>query len=100
MDVGIKTPLKILQGHPLEEVRDVHADAVLTGGGEADSFAAYLERVADALGLPIHFVLGNHDYIGRAAMSFVLVMRVSIELAVKHDREECEDSQPRHRQGS
>ncbi len=48
----------------IEEVRDVHPDAVLIGGdtGEADSFAAYLERVADALGLPVYFVLGNHDY--------------------------------------
>ena len=48
----------------LEEVRDVHADTVLVGGdiGEADTFAAYLERIADALGLPVHFVLGNHDY--------------------------------------
>ncbi len=48
----------------LEEVRDVHADAVVVGGdiGEADTFAAYLERLTDAIGLPIHFVLGNHDY--------------------------------------
>ena len=48
----------------LEEVRDVHADAVLVGGdiGEADTFAGYLGRMADAIGLPIHFVLGNHDY--------------------------------------
>ena len=48
----------------LEEVRDVHADAVVVGGdiGEADTFAAYLERMTDAIGLPIHFVLGNHDY--------------------------------------
>ena len=48
----------------VEKVRDVHADAVVVGGdiGEADTFAAYLERVTDAIGLPIHFVLGNHDY--------------------------------------
>ncbi len=48
----------------LEDVRDVQADAVLIGGdiGEADSFAGYLERLAGALGLPVHFVLGNHDY--------------------------------------
>ncbi len=48
----------------IEEVRDARPDAILVGGdiGEADSFAEYLERVADALGLPVHFVLGNHDY--------------------------------------
>jgi 3',5'-cyclic AMP phosphodiesterase CpdA len=48
----------------LEEVRDVRADAVVVGGdiGEADTFAAYLERMTDEIGLPIHFVLGNHDY--------------------------------------
>ena len=46
------------------EVRTAHADVVLVGGdiGEADDCAGYLERMADALGLPVHFVLGNHDY--------------------------------------
>jgi 3',5'-cyclic AMP phosphodiesterase CpdA len=48
----------------IQELRDTATDAVLVGGdvGEAHSFAGYLERVADALGLPVHFVLGNHDY--------------------------------------
>lgn len=48
----------------IQELRDTAADAVLVGGdvGEADSFAGYLERVADALGRPVFFVLGNHDY--------------------------------------
>ena len=48
----------------VEELRNVRADAVLVGGdiGEADSFAEFLKRLADALGLPVHFVLGNHDY--------------------------------------
>lgn len=48
----------------IQELRDADAEAVLVGGdiGEADSFAWYLERVASAVGLPVYFVLGNHDY--------------------------------------
>jgi Icc protein len=48
----------------IEEVRDVRSDVVLIGGdiGEADSFTKYLEHIADALELPVYFVLGNHDY--------------------------------------
>ena len=48
----------------LEQLRTARPDVVLVGGdiGEADSFAGYLERMVDALGLPVHFVLGNHDY--------------------------------------
>lgn len=48
----------------IAEVRDAQPDAVLVGGdiGEAKSFAGYLERMAGEVGVPIHFVLGNHDY--------------------------------------
>jgi Icc-related predicted phosphoesterase len=48
----------------IDAVRDSQPDAVLIGGdiGEADSFAAYLERLTGGLDVPIHFVLGNHDY--------------------------------------
>ncbi len=39
-------------------------DAVLVGGdiGEAQSVAGYLAAMADALRVPIYFVLGNHDF--------------------------------------
>lgn len=48
----------------IADVRDAGPEAVLIGGdvGEADSFAVYLRRLADGLGVPVHFVLGNHDY--------------------------------------
>ena len=48
----------------LEQLQTARPDVVLVGGdiGEADSFAGYLQRMVDALGLPVHFVLGNHDY--------------------------------------
>ncbi len=48
----------------VREVRDDRPYAVLVGGdvGEAPSFAGYLQRLGDAIDLPIHFVLGNHDY--------------------------------------
>lgn len=48
----------------VQELRDADADVVLVGGdvGEADSFAGYLERLAEAVGKAVHFVLGNHDY--------------------------------------
>jgi Icc protein len=39
-------------------------DAVLVGGdiGEGQSVAGYLAAMADALRVPIYFVLGNHDF--------------------------------------
>lgn len=45
-------------------VRQLSVDSVLIGGdiGEAPSFAAYLEELADRIGRPVYFVLGNHDY--------------------------------------
>jgi Icc protein len=41
-----------------------HFDAVLVGGdvGEAPSVAGHLAAMADALHVPIYFVLGNHDF--------------------------------------
>jgi Icc protein len=47
-------------------VREAEADAVLLGGdiGEAPDVREHLERLDARLGLPIHFVLGNHDYYG------------------------------------
>ena len=46
------------------EVVAARPDAVLVGGdiGEAGSVAGYLERLADAVRVPVYFVLGNHDY--------------------------------------
>jgi predicted phosphohydrolase len=45
-------------------IREVDADAVLLGGdiGEAPDVEEYLEALDARLGLPILFVLGNHDY--------------------------------------
>ena len=45
-------------------IRDAGADAVLLGGdiGEAPDVEDYLEDLDARLGLPIYFVLGNHDY--------------------------------------
>jgi hypothetical protein len=42
------------------------ADAVLFTGdiGEAESFAGFIEHFADHAGLPIWFILGNHDAYG------------------------------------
>ena len=48
------------------EIRLAKADAVLVGGdiAEAATFAEYLTDLAAAVELPVHFVLGNHDYYG------------------------------------
>jgi predicted MPP superfamily phosphohydrolase len=48
----------------LAEVRDCSPDVVLLGGdiAEAHDVVGYLERIDDALGRPVYFVLGNHDY--------------------------------------
>jgi predicted MPP superfamily phosphohydrolase len=45
-------------------VRDARPDALLIGGdiAEGHDLIAYLERIADAVPVPMHFVLGNHDY--------------------------------------
>ncbi|HEX8201456.1 MAG TPA: metallophosphoesterase [Isosphaeraceae bacterium] len=45
-------------------VREAGVDAVLLGGdiGEAPDVREHLERLDARLGLPIHFVLGNHDF--------------------------------------
>lgn len=48
----------------IARVRDARPDAVLIGGdiAEGHDIVAYLERLADGIDVPIHFVLGNHDY--------------------------------------
>src|SRR3954454_15564402 len=53
-------------------IREAGADAVLLGGdiAEAPDVAESLEDLDARLGLPIHFVLGNHDYY-RGAISRV-----------------------------
>ena len=45
-------------------VREAGADAVLLGGdiGEAPDVVEHLEGLDARLGLPIYFVLGNHDF--------------------------------------
>jgi 3',5'-cyclic AMP phosphodiesterase CpdA len=45
-------------------VRGSNADALLFGGdiAEAVDIERLMARVADAVGIPIYFVLGNHDY--------------------------------------
>jgi Icc protein len=45
-------------------LREQKLDTLLVGGdiGEADSVVSFLSEMEDALGLPIYFVLGNHDF--------------------------------------
>jgi 3',5'-cyclic-AMP phosphodiesterase len=47
-----------------EELRGHEFDALLIGGdiGEAPSVARLLDEIAEALRIPIYFVLGNHDF--------------------------------------
>jgi len=47
-----------------DEICDAKPDAVLLGGdiAEADSFAGCLKEMAERIGVPVYFVLGNHDY--------------------------------------
>jgi len=48
------------------EIRDLEPTDVLIGGdlGEADSWERSLHQLDELLGLPLYFVLGNHDYYG------------------------------------
>lgn len=48
----------------LSDVRKVRPHAVLITGdiGEASTYEDYLIRIAGRLGVPLFFVLGNHDY--------------------------------------
>ena len=45
-------------------IRASGADSAMIGGdiAEADTFGASLRRLADESGVPVYFVLGNHDY--------------------------------------
>lgn len=47
-----------------EQLNAVEADAFVVGGDIAESpgLSSYLEELAEALRVPIHFVLGNHDF--------------------------------------
>lgn len=46
------------------EVREAEVDALLVGGdiAEADTLEAYLLALRDHVGVPVYFVLGNHDF--------------------------------------
>jgi 3',5'-cyclic AMP phosphodiesterase CpdA len=48
----------------LEAIREQEPDILLIGGdtGEAGSVLAFLKKIAQAVEVPIYFVLGNHDY--------------------------------------
>lgn len=48
----------------LQNVAETDADVVLISGdiAEAHNVRDYLERIDDALGRPVYFVLGNHDF--------------------------------------
>jgi len=46
------------------QLREQQLDAILLGGdiGEANSLTQFLAEIESGLGVPIYFVLGNHDY--------------------------------------
>jgi predicted MPP superfamily phosphohydrolase len=48
----------------LEQVRSLQADGVVITGdiGEATDVVEYLAQIDEALGCPVYFVLGNHDF--------------------------------------
>ena len=48
----------------ISQVRQCQCDAVILSGdiSEGEDVVFQLRRLADAIGLPIHFVLGNHDF--------------------------------------
>jgi predicted MPP superfamily phosphohydrolase len=50
----------------LDSLARARADAWLVGGdiGEADGVTSYLSRIQASVGVPVYFVLGNHDYYG------------------------------------
>jgi hypothetical protein len=58
-------------------IRRAGGEGILLGGdfGEAPDVAEYLQALDAELGLPIHFVLGNHDFYGGA------IARVRAEVA-------------------
>ncbi|MEQ8676426.1 MAG: metallophosphoesterase [Aggregatilineales bacterium] len=50
----------------LREIRNHDVDALLIGGdiADANTLGLHLLKIADALKIPMYFVLGNHDYYG------------------------------------
>lgn len=57
---------RLALGALVARVRSAGADVVAIGGdiGQADTVTLWLKRMHAALGLPLYFVLGNHDYYG------------------------------------
>lgn len=48
----------------IKKINNKSSDILLIGGdiGEANSVCSYLQKLDQAIGCPIYFVLGNHDY--------------------------------------
>lgn len=63
------------------------AEAVLVGGdtGQAASITHYLELIAAAVGVPVYFVLGNHDYYGGS----MLATREAVRAAARDSQRLC-----------
>ncbi|NDJ61371.1 MAG: phosphoesterase [Chloroflexi bacterium] len=61
----------------LETISAADPDSVLITGdiGEGTTVERYLHRIADRLGKPIYFVLGNHDYYDRSIAPVRDIMR-------------------------
>ncbi len=67
----------------LGEIAAERPDGLLIGGdtGEGHSFVRYLERIAKAVGVPVWFVLGNHDFY----RSSIVSTRLSARLASRRE---------------
>jgi 3',5'-cyclic AMP phosphodiesterase CpdA len=68
----------------VDEVRDASPDAVLIGGdvAEAGDVCQYLKEIAERVGRPVHFVLGNHDFYHG---SIAAVRAEAVELSGRSD---------------
>jgi hypothetical protein len=70
-----------------EQLRAVGADAFLVGGdiAEAPGLSSYLEELAVGLGVPVYFVLGNHDfYRGSIARTREKAQKLSVDIPNLH----------------
>jgi Icc-related predicted phosphoesterase len=76
----------------VRRVRSHRADSILVGGdiGEAASVGDYLRFLATRLGVPVYFVLGNHDYYGGSIAEVRrAVRRLTAEVDGLHYLSEC-----------
>lgn len=88
-DIHLNFLEKVARHEFYKAMKDTECDALLISGdiAEAESLEFYLTEMADAIGKPIYFVLGNHDYYAEeGSVPVESVRTVMKDLTRAHDK--------------